>query len=263
MDDVTGSTKGSFAPKGRNGGEGSPWGRSNGRIRILLVDDHAVLRQALRLLLDAHQEVEVIGDVSNGREAVETVEKLMPDVVLMDMVMQGLNGLEATRQIRKRVPKTKVLILTGYMEDDQIMAALRAGASGYVVKKSDVAELLLGIQAVHRGNTYFSSAISDTVPISEFLWQAQKGEGKAGYELLTSREREVLQLIAEGYSNQRIADDLFISVKTVEAHKAHIMSKLHAQNRTDLIRYAIRKGIVNLEAAPNLAGEDANADAAV
>jgi two-component system response regulator NreC len=242
--------QGVIRAEGRNGIEGSPWGRSSGRIRILLVDDHAVLRQALRLLLDAHQEVEVIGDVSNGREAVETVEKLMPDVVLMDMVMQGLNGLEATRQIRKRVPKTKVLILTGYMEDDHIMAALRAGASGYVVKKSDVTELLLGIQAVHRGNTYFSSAISDTVPISELLWQAQKGDGKAGYELLTSRRSA--QLIAEGHSNQRIADDLFISVKTVEAHKAHIASKLHAQNRTDLIRYAIRKGILLTPKAPDL-----------
>ncbi|MBE3042094.1 response regulator transcription factor [Candidatus Bathyarchaeota archaeon] len=259
MEEPTATAKTAFPPKVRNGIEGSPWGRSNGRIRILIVDDHAVLRQALRLLLDAHQEVEVIGDVSNGREAVESAEKLMPDVVLMDIVMQGLNGLEATRQIRKRVPKTKVLILTGYMEDDQIMAALRAGASGYVVKKSDVQELLLGIQSVHRGNTYFSSAISDTVPISEFLWRAQKGDGKAGYELLTSREREVLQLIAEGHSNQRIADVLFISVKTVEAHKAHIMSKLHAQNRTDLIRYAIRKGIVNLEAAPDLGGGEADA----
>ncbi|MDI6857747.1 MAG: response regulator transcription factor [Dehalococcoidia bacterium] len=236
--------------------DASNWRRPGARIRVLIVDDHAVLRQALRLLLDAHHEVEVIGDVSNGREAVEAVEKLQPDVVLMDMVMQGLNGLEATRQIRRRVPKTKVLMLTGYMEDDQIMGALRAGASGYVVKKSDVTELLLGIQAVHRGNTYFSSAISDNVAISELLWQAQKGDGKAGFELLTSREREVLQLIAEGYSNQRIADELFISVKTVEAHKAHIMSKLHAQNRTDLIRYAIRKGIVNLEAAPDLASEE-------
>jgi len=249
-----------LAARGRHGTEGGTWSRSSGgRIRILLVDDHAVLRQALRLLLDAHQEVEVIGDVSDGREAVEAAERLLPDVVLMDMVMEGLNGLEATRQIRKRIPKTKVLMLTGYMEDDQIMGALRAGASGYVVKKSDVTELLLGIQAVHRGNTYFSSAISDSVPISELLWQAQKGEGKAGYELLTSREREVLQLIAEGHSNQRIAEGLFISVKTVEAHKAHIMSKLHAQNRTDLIRYAIRKGIVNLEAAPELMIEESQA----
>jgi two-component system response regulator NreC len=222
------------------------------RIKVLIVDDHAVLRQALRMLLENQQEVEVVGDAGNGREALDAVEKLHPDVVLMDMVMPGLNGLEATRQIRRRAPKAKVLILTGYMEDEQILAALRAGASGYVVKKSDVEELLLGIQSVHRGNTYFSSAISDGDAVQDYLWQAKKPEAKSGYDLLTSREREVLQLIAEGYSNQRIANELFISVKTVEAHKAHIMSKLHAQNRTDLIRYAIRKGIVGLESGPDL-----------
>lgn len=222
------------------------------RIRVLIVDDHAVLRQALRMLLENQQEVEVVGDAQNGREALDAVEKLHPDVVLMDMVMPGLNGLEATRQIRRRAPKAKVLILTGYMEDEQILAALRAGASGYVVKKSDVQELLLGIQTVYRGNTYFSSAISDGDAVQDYLWQAKKPEAKSGYDLLTSREREVLQLIAEGYSNQRIAQELFISVKTVEAHKAHIMSKLHAQNRTDLIRYAIRKGIVGLDAGPDL-----------
>ncbi|HET6615082.1 MAG TPA: response regulator transcription factor [Dehalococcoidia bacterium] len=222
------------------------------RIKVLIVDDHAVLRQALRMLLENQQEVEVVGDAANGREALDAVEKLHPDVVLMDMVMPGLTGLEATRQIRRRAPKAKVLILTGYMEDEQILAALRAGASGYVVKKSDVDELLLGIQSVHRGNTYFSSAISDGDAVQDYLWQAKKPEAKSGYDLLTSREREVLQLIAEGYSNQRIANELFISVKTVEAHKAHIMSKLHAQNRTDLIRYAIRKGIVGLESGPDL-----------
>ncbi|MEX0751012.1 MAG: response regulator transcription factor [Dehalococcoidia bacterium] len=222
------------------------------RIKVLIVDDHAVLRQALRMLLENQQEVEVVGDAANGREALDAVEKLHPDVVLMDMVMPGLNGLEATRQIRRRAPKAKVLILTGYMEDEQILAAIRAGASGYVVKKSDVEELLLGIQSVHRGNTYFSSAISDGDAVQDYLWQAKKPEAKSGYDLLTSREREVLQLIAEGYSNQRIANELFISVKTVEAHKAHIMSKLHAQNRTDLIRYAIRKGIVGLESGPDL-----------
>lgn len=229
------------------------WTRAGGqRIRILIADDHAILRQALRQLLEAHPEVEVVGDASSGREAVSATEKLMPDVVLMDMVMPGLNGLEATRQIRKRAPKTRVLILTGYMEDEQIISALRAGASGYVVKRSDTEELLLGIQAVHRGNTYFSSAISDGDAVNQYMWQAKKEDGKAGYELLTSREREVLQLIAEGYSNQRIAQELFISVKTVEAHKAHIMSKLHARNRTDLIRYALRKGLVGLDAPPDL-----------
>src|SRR5262249_40861638 len=222
---------------------------NTGPIRVLIVDDHAVLRQALRFLLETQQGVEVIGDASNGREAVEMAEQLLPDVVLMDTVMPGLNGIEATRQIRRRLPKTKVLILTGYMEDEQISGALKAGASGYVVKKSDVEELILGIQAVHRGNPYFSSSIGDG-DLTDYLWQLRSNEGRVGYDLLTSREREVLQLIAEGYSNQKIAGELFISVKTVEAHRAHIMSKLHARNRTDLIRYALRKGIVGLDAIP-------------
>jgi two-component system response regulator NreC len=241
----------------RNLAERPNWTRASAqRIRVLIVDDHAILRQALRQLLEHEQEVEVVGDAANGRDAIATTEKLQPDVVLMDMVMPGLNGLEATRQIRKRFPKTRVLILTGYMEDEQILGALRAGASGYVVKRSDTEELLLGIQAVHRGNTYFSSHISDGDAINQFMWQAKKEEGKAGYELLTSREREVLQLIAEGYSNQRIAQELYISVKTVEAHKAHIMSKLHARNRTDLIRYALRKGLVGLDAPPDIQDEE-------
>ncbi len=233
------------------------WTRAGGpRIRILIVDDHAILRQALRQLLEAQPEVEVIGDAANGREAVAATEKLMPDVVLMDMVMPGLNGLEATRQVRKRCPKTRVLILTGYMEDEQIISALRAGASGYVVKRSDTEELLLGIQAVHRGNTYFSAAISEGDAVNQYLWQARNEDAKVGYELLTSREREVLQLIAEGFSNQRIAQELFISVKTVEAHKAHIMSKLHARTRTDLIRYALRKGLVGVDAPPDVPEEE-------
>ena len=229
------------------------WTRAGGqRIRILIVDDHAILRQSLRMLLETRPEVEVVGDASSGREAVTATEKLMPDVILMDMVMPGLTGLEATRQIHKRFPKTRVLILTGYMEDEQIIAALRAGASGYVVKKSDTEELLLGIQAVHRGNTYFSAAISEGDAVNQYLWQAKKEDPKIGYELLTSREREVLQLIAEGFSNQQIAQELFISVKTVEAHKSHIRSKLHASNRTDLIRYALRKGLVGVDAPPDV-----------
>jgi two-component system response regulator NreC len=237
------------------------WTRTGGqRIRLLIVDDHAVIREALRSLLASASEVEVVGDAANGRQAIEACERLLPDVVLMDMVMPGLNGVEATRTIRKRFPKTKVLVLTGYMEDEQILAALRAGASGYVVKKSDTDELLLGIQAVQRGNPYFSSAISAGDAINQYLWQAKKEDGKAGYDLLTAREREVLQLIAEGYSNQRIAQELFISVKTVEAHKAHIMSKLHARNRTDLIRYALRKGLVGVDAPPDVADEGEQGD---
>ncbi len=236
-----------------DGTERPAWTRAGGqRTRVLIVDDHAIMAQLLRRFLEQQPEIEVVGDAATGREAVAATEKLLPDVVLMDMVMPGLNGLEATRQIRKRCPKARVLILTGYMEDDQIVAALRAGASGYVVKRSDVEELLLAIQAVHRGNTYFSAAISQGDSVNQYMWQAKREDGRTGYELLTSREREVLQLIAEGYSNQHIAQELFISVKTVEAHKAHIMSKLHARNRTDLIRYALRKGLVGIDAPPDV-----------
>lgn len=247
----------SSTPRGKSASDRPSWTRTGGhRVRVLIVDDHAILRQALRQLLEEHQQVEVVGDAANGREAIAATEKLLPDVILMDMIMPGLNGLEATRQIRKRFPKTRVLILTGYMEDEQILAALRAGATGYVVKRSDVEELLLGIQAVHRGNPYFSSIISEGDAVDQYLWQAKKEDGKAGYDLLTSREREVLQLIAEGYSNMRIGEELFISVKTVEAHKAHIMSKLQARNRTDLIRYALRKGLVGLDAPPDVRPEE-------
>lgn len=225
------------------------FGTGNGRraIRIMLVDDHAVIRQALRMLLEVQPEFEVIADVENGREAVLAAERLTPDVVLMDLVMPGLNGLEATRQICRNSPTTKVVVLSGFVDEDQLMSALRAGAAGYLVKKSDVSELILAIQTVHRGNKYFSSSLQAGFDLAEVLYQAKRGDQRAPGDSLTSREREVLQLIAEGYTNQGIADELVISVKTVEAHKAHIMAKLHARNRTDLIRYALRKGIVKLE----------------
>jgi two-component system response regulator NreC len=148
-----------------------------------------------------------------------------------------------------------VLILTAYLEDERLLQALRAGASGYIVKNSELDELVLAVQSVHRGNTYFSSAVSEEIAVNEVLLQSKQPEPRAGYDLLTAREREVLQLIAEGLSNQSVADELFISVKTVEAHKAHIMSKLHAQNRTDLIRYALRRGLIGLE-APKLEQND-------
>ncbi len=216
------------------------------RLRVLIVDDHAVLRQALRMLLDSHDELEVVGDVSNGREATRAAEELGPDVVLMDLIMPGLNGLDATRQIRKRCPNTRVLILSGYEDEEQIVEALRAGASGYLIKESEIGELMLAIQAVARGNHYFSSSLSQGDDPNDFVLRA-RGDVKSGYDRLTDREREVLQLIAEGHANRMIAEQLVISVKTVEAHKAHIMSKLGARNRTDLIRYAIRRGIISLE----------------
>lgn len=224
-----------------------PQGRGQPPIRILLVDDHAVIRQALRMLLESQPELEVVADVENGREAVQAAEKLNPDVVLMDVVMPGLNGIEATRQIRRFSPSTRVVILSGFVDEDQLLDSIRSGASGYIIKKSDVSELVLAIQTVHRGNNYFSSALSEGFDLAEVVYQAKRPDLRTGIESLTSREREVLQLIAEGHTNQGIANELYISVKTVEAHKAHIMAKLHARNRTDLIRYALRKGIVRLE----------------
>jgi two-component system response regulator NreC len=227
-------------------------------IKVLIVDDHTLLRQALRMMLERQEGIEIVGEATNGRDAVEAAERLHPDVVLMDMVMPGLNGIEATRQIVRYVPGCRVLILTAYLEDERLLESLRSGAAGYVVKRSDLDELLLAIHSVHRGNTYFSADVSAEFAVNEVMVQAKQPEAKAGYELLTGREREVLQLIAEGMSNQRVADELYISVKTVEAHKSHIMSKLRARNRTDLILYAIKRGLVGLE-TPNTDNESRRA----
>jgi two-component system response regulator NreC len=246
----THSTDASDAPITRNPRRAAiTRGRSSGEatIRLLIVDDHALLRQALMALLSTQSGIEVVGEAENGREAVEAAEELLPDIVLMDGVMPGLNGIDATRQITKRLSSTRVLMLTAYLEDERVLQALRAGASGYVMKNADVQELVLAIQSVHRGNIYFSASVSDELQVEEVLLQARQPEGRTGYDLLTNREREVLQLIAEGQSNLGIADELVISVKTVEAHRAHIMTKLNAKNRTDLIRYAIRRGLVALE----------------
>ena len=163
------------------------------RLRVLIVDDHAVLRQALRMRLDSHDELAVVGDVSNGREAARAAEELGPDVVLMDLIMPGLNGLDATRQIRKRCPNTRVLILSGYEDEEQIVEALRAGASGYLIKESEIGELMLAIQAVARGNHYFSSSLSQGDDPNDFVLRA-RSDVKSGYDRLTDREREVLQL---------------------------------------------------------------------
>lgn len=230
----------------------SEFGRISGdggghQIRILLVDDHAVIRQALRMLLESRPELSVVGDAENGRAALAAVEKLHPDVVLMDVVMPGLNGIEATRQIRRFARGSRVVMLSGFVDEEQLTQALRAGASGYLMKSADISELVLAIQTVHRGNTYYSSGLADGFDLDEISHRSKRPEDGTPTDSLTPREREVLQLIAEGQTNQRIANELVISVKTVEAHKAHIMAKLHARTRTDLIRYALRKGIVHLE----------------
>lgn len=217
-------------------------------IRIVLADDHDVMRQGLRMLLGSRPEIMVVQDVRNGREAVLAAEQLRPDVVLMDIVMPGLNGLEATRQIRKRSPRTRVIVLSAFVDDEQITAALRAGASGYLKKSADADELLRAIRAVAGGEAYFSSDLTRIYDIEELAHRAKgKSAPRTGVSALTTREREVLQVVAEGNTNQQVARELTISVKTVEAHLAHIMAKLHARNRADLIRHAIRAGLVRFE----------------
>jgi len=219
----------------------------NTRIRVLLADDHAVLRQSLRLLLEMHDDLEVVGEVDNGRSAVDEAADLKPDIVLMDVRMPGpLDGVAATREIRKRSPRVRILMLAGGDDTWQVEEALRAGASGYVVKQSDVKELFNAIQTIHSGNSYLSSSLSRHRTSTEFLLAARDQRGPSA-DPLTARELEVLKLIVEGNSNQTIASMLFLSVKTVEAHKAHIMAKLDVQSQTDLIRYALRRGIIELE----------------
>jgi DNA-binding NarL/FixJ family response regulator len=213
----------------------------------VLVDDHAVIRQALRMVLELQPDIRVVADVENGREAVAAVEELRPDVVVMDLVMPGLNGVDATRQVRRASPQTRVVILSGFVDEDQLLDSLRAGASGYLVKRSDMSELIEAIRAVCDGRTYFSEALHEGFNLQDMEAQARLPDQRVGLEVLTAREREVLQLTAEGATNQAISQALAISVKTVEAHKAHIMHKLRMKNRTELIRYALRKNIVSLE----------------
>ena len=216
------------------------------KIRVILAEDHTVVRQGLRLLLEQSDDIEVIAEVENGREAVKKTEQLKPDIVLMDIRMPILNGIEATRQIKKRFPDVKVLILTMHTAEEYISQILHAGASGYLVKKSAHHELLSAIKAIQKGNSYLSPLVSKKV-VDKYLQKTKDHFEQDHYEKLTTREREVFQLIAEGKSNKEIADLLFLSIKTVETHKTHLMKKLNLHTTVDLIKYAIQKGIIGIE----------------
>jgi len=215
-------------------------------IKVLLADDHTIVRKGIRSLLDSEADIEVVAEAEDGREAVEKVELCQPDIVLMDNSMPSLNGLEATRQIKKRFPEVKVLILTMYTNEEYVFKYLQAGASGYLVKKTGLSELVSAIRAVHQGDSFLSPSVSRTI-IEEYVRQAAELGREDSYDTLTEREREVLQLIAEGFSSQEIADELTISVKTVGVHRINLMHKLNIHNMTDLVKYAIRKGVIPLE----------------
>ena len=215
------------------------------KIRVLLADDHAIVRKGLRALLEGEAGIEVIGEAEDGREAVQMTQQLLPDVVLMDLSMPALSGLEATRQIKKRFPEVKVLVLTRHANEEYIFQILRAGASGYVVKKAAPTELMLAIKAVYQGDSFLSPAISRPV-IEEYIRKAE-AMAEDSYDRLTDREREVLQLIAEGHSSREIAELLHISEKTVRAHRAHLMDKLDIHSTAELTQYAIRKGVIGAD----------------
>jgi two-component system response regulator NreC len=216
------------------------------KITVILAEDHTIVRKGIRSLLDNEADIEVIGEAENGREAIEKVEQLSPDIILMDSTMPILNGLEATRQIGKRFPEVKVLVLTMHTNEEYIFQFLQVGASGYLVKQSAPNELVAAIHAVFQGDYYLSPSISKTV-IEEYVRQAKAAGSEDSYETLTDREREVLQLITEGYSNREVAEQLHISVKTVGVHRINLMHKLNIHNMTELTKYAIRKGIISLD----------------
>lgn len=213
------------------------------KISVLLVDDHTVVRQGLRALLKAEEDMEVIGEAENGRQAVMLAKKTPPDVVVMDVAMPLLNGLEATRQILRGAPGTKVLVLTSYGDDECVQQLMQAGATGYLIKQTAANDLLKAIREVQRGNAFFSPSIAKRLR-DQCREAFSNGQPAKKSTELTSRESEVLQLIAEGFSNKQIAAELEISIKTVEKHRQQVMNKLNIHDVAGLTRYAISKGLV-------------------
>jgi len=214
------------------------------RITVLLVEDHAIVRQGLRLLVQADGDIEIVGEAKTGREAVQMTGELRPEIVVMDIAMPLLNGLEATRQILKTYPATKVLILSAHSDPEYVEQVVKAGASGYLVKQSSGDVLAQAIRELHNGKTFFTASIAKR--LKEEYQKSPDGIGlrKKGDTDLTSRETELLQLIAEGQANKQIASELGISIKTVEKHRQHLMEKLKIHDIAGLTRFAIAAGII-------------------
>lgn len=212
-------------------------------IKVLVADDHTILREGLRGLFAMDPDIEVVGEASNGQEAVTLCNELKPHAVLMDISMPILSGLDAAKKIRDTQPETKVLFFTQHDSEEFLFQVLRAGASGYLLKKSASTEVISAIKTVCEGQAYLSPSMT-RILIEKYC--GEENGGAQSEDLFTAREKEVLQLIAEGHTNLEIAKKLFISLKTVQTHRAHIMEKLDLHDRTELIKYAISKGIISV-----------------
>lgn len=213
------------------------------KIRILLADDHTLFREGIRLLLERQSDMEVVGEAADGREAVELAHRLQPNVVLMDIGMPGVNGMEATRLLHKQDPAVRVLILTMHGTDDYFFRVLEAGASGYMLKEAAPTDLLSAIRSVYNGEMFFYPSLATRLA-QEYLRRVGSGEERSSYDGLTEREKEVLKLIGQGHTNQEIADILSLSVNTVQTHRTHIMNKLNLHSRAELMKYAVRLGLL-------------------
>jgi two-component system response regulator NreC len=216
-------------------------------MKLLIVDDHSVVRSGLAMLLNGKHDIEVVGEAADGEEGITKAMKLNPDVVLMDLSMpHGKDGLTATTELKQIAPHIQVLILTMHDDDEYLFRAIHAGASGYILKSAPHDELVSAIQSVANGNAYLYPTATKRL-MSEYVDQLKKGEGASTFETLSDREKEILTWTVKGYTNKEIAENLVISVKTVETHKAHLMEKLGIKSRPDLIKYALKKGLLTFE----------------
>jgi two-component system, NarL family, response regulator NreC len=212
-------------------------------IRVVLADDHSVVRQGLRAWLERSGYVQVVGEAADGREAVAIVEQLQPDVVIMDIAMPMLNGIDATAQITRRNPDTKVIILSMHADESYILRALSAGAKGYLLKESTESDVLPAVQSVRDGKPYFTPSIARLL-LEDYMRNLKQNNLQDSYDLLTEREREVLQLLAQGKSNKEVAQVLDLSPHTIDSHRTNMMQKLNLHNTAEIVLYAVRKGII-------------------
>ncbi len=216
------------------------------KMRILIADDHVIVREGLRTLLEAQPDIEVVGEATDGEEVVNKTKEVQPDIVLMDITMPGMSGLEATYQIKQYNPDVKILVLTMHESDEYFFKMLEAGASGYFVKGGSSSELVSALRAVWNGDVFLYPTMAKKL-LNDYLDRVRAGQDKKYYDGLTNREREILKLIAEGHTNQEIAELLVLSTTTVQTHRAHIMTKLGLHSRTELIKYALQRGFISLD----------------